>query len=112
MKDFKYGLAVIAVNALMWAPVAFASGPGGVSSPVINKVAIDSGTQQVTLSGSQFGAVAPELWLGNHRLEVVESTQNQVVAKLPVKLVPATYKLSVRNPRSAHEAPSLFVQIP
>lgn len=112
MSNIKYGLVVTAMAALTWAPAAYSRGAGGVGSPVIKSVVVDSEQQRVTVSGSQFGEAAPELALGDQRLEVVESTQNQVVAKLPVKIVPATYKLSVRNARSSREAPSLFLQIP
>lgn len=108
----KVGFIAVTVAVLAWVPPAFSRGAGGVESPLIDGATVDSGRQYVTVFGRKFGTATPELMLGAERLEVVESTEDKVIAKLPVRLVPATYKLSVRNARSSREAPSLFLQIP
>lgn len=108
----KFGSVAVTVAVLVWVPPVFSRGAGGVASPSIDGAAVDSDAQRVTVFGRKFGAATPVLELGGQRLEVVESTQDQVVAKLPVRLVPATYKLSVRNVRSSREAPSIFLQVP
>ncbi|UUZ63865.1 IPT/TIG domain-containing protein [Polaromonas sp. P1-6] len=108
----KYYLVATTLILLAWAPHAGAGGRGSTPSPVIESVEIDPVQHRLTLTGNYFGGSTPLLTIGKHRLEVSESTQTQVVAKLPVHLHPATYRLSVSNRPSFTEATSLYLHIP
>lgn len=112
MSKPKYYFVATTLILLALAPHAGAGGRGRTPPPVIESVEVDPVQHRLTLSGSYFGGTAPLLILGKHRLEVSESTQTQVVAKLPIQLRPATYRLSVNNTQSSTEATSLYLQIP
>lgn len=96
---------------LAWVPQAGASGRGSTPSPVIESAEHDPVQHRLILSGSYFGGTTPLVMLGEYRLEVSESTPNQVVAKLPLDLRAATYRLLVSNTESFSGATSLYLQI-
>lgn len=111
IKPKLYALAS-ALVFLAWAPHAGAGRPGNTPSPVIDSVELDTAQHRLTLTGNFFGASTPLLTLGKHQLEVSTSTPTQVVAKLPLNLRPATYRLVINSTPSSAEATSLYLQIP
>jgi len=108
----KHYLVATTLILLSWAPHASAGRPGSTPAPVIESAEIDPVQHRLTLTGNYFGSTTPLLMLGKHRLEVSESTPTQVVAKLPVHLRPATYRLSVSSTQSLTGTASLYLQIP
>lgn len=96
---------------LTWAPHAGAGRPGGTPPPVIESVEVNPVQHRLTLTGRFFGGATPVLTLGKYQLEVSEATPTQVVAKLPLQLRSATYRLSVDNTPSVTEAVSLYLHI-
>jgi hypothetical protein len=108
----KYSLVATTLILLSWAPHAGAGRPGSTPAPVIESAEIDPVQHRLTLTGNFFGGSTPVLTLGKHRLEVSESTPTQVVAKLPLHLRPATYRLLINNAKSSADATSLYLQIP
>lgn len=108
----KHYLVATTLILLSWAPHASAGRPGSTPAPVIESAEIDPVQRRLTLTGSFFGGSTPVLTLGKQRLEVSESTPTQVVAKLPLDLRPATYRLLINNTKSSADATSLYLQIP
>jgi hypothetical protein len=108
----KYYLVATTLILLSWAPHAGAGGRGSTPAPVIESAEIDPVQHRLTLTGNFFGGSTPVLTLGKHRLEVSESTPTQVVAKLPLHLRPATYRLLINNAKSSTDAAKLYLQIP
>lgn len=105
-------LVATTLALLAWVSPAGAGGQGSTPTPVVESVEIDPVGHRLNLSGRHFGSTAPLLMLGAHRLEVSESTQTQVVAKLPAQLRPAIYRLTINNLRPPSEATSLYLQFP
>jgi hypothetical protein len=71
--------------------------PGAVQVPVIESAAINSVTNQITISGVNLlpATGMPAVGLGNAGLTVVSATAATIVATLPPSLPPGTYALRV-----------------
>ncbi len=109
----KHFLAATTLALLAWAPHAGAGGRGSAAAPVIDSVEIDLVQRRLTLTGNYFGSNStPLVTIGQHALEVTESSQTQLEAKLPAQLRPATYLLSVSTRPSLTEATSFYLHIP
>ena len=85
-------------------------GNSGLEPPAVESVVVDA--SQITLTGRFHGSGTPVLTLGKHRLRVSESSQTQVIAKLPQSLPPATYRLLVNHANTRANTTSLYLQIP
>lgn len=81
----------------------------GLPAPAVESVMVKAGL--ITVTGI-FSGVGTQLMLGKHRLEVSDSSQTKVVAKLPQNLTPATYRLTVKNPDPAANNTSMFLLVP
>lgn len=112
MKQSNARLFATTLALAAWVAPAAAGGRGSMPTPVVESVEIDPMGHSLNLSGRHFGSSAPLLMLGAHRLEVSESSQTQVVAKLPAQLRPAVYRLTINNLQPPSEATSLYLQFP
>lgn len=111
MFKLKYVLIAASLVSMGWVPHADAGGRGSALPPVVDSVEVDHALHQLKLSGRYFGGSAPLVTLGKHRLEVSQSTQTEVVAKLPARLRSATYRLSVNNSQTATESNAFYLPI-
>ena len=93
------------VLLLVGAAVALSgcSSPGNSSSvqaqsgaPVITSAQVNSGTGQLTITGTGFGA-APTLQLGSLFPTIISSTNTSVIVESPASLNPGSYGLTVTN---------------
>jgi len=100
-------LLVLAIAA----PAAIARGAIGQAAPGIESVKIDPARNQMQLRG-QFFKPNTAVLLGKQQLEVIESSQTRIVAKLPPDLPLATYRLLIGSPPSYLNAKPIYLQLP
>jgi hypothetical protein len=84
----------------------------GAAPPEVEHLEIDASQQNLLLRGKYFKTNGTAVSLGHHRLEVTESSQTNVVARLPSNLRPATYRVLVSSSYPHVNAASLYLQIP
>lgn len=84
-----------------------AAGGRGSSTPtpVIVSASIAPNTDQITIRGHAFGAVAPVVLLGDQQLVVKQSGEKEIVATLPGNMPPAAYSLLVVRNKTMQSPP-------
>lgn len=94
-KTILFGAALIACGP---------AGAGGVRNlstlpptPVIVKVMVDANENALIITGHNFGTTRPMVQLAERSLETKRSSENEIVAHLPVGIQPATYSLTVTS---------------
>ena len=112
MNDCKPQALFISLVLVMGTFHAHARGPGGAASPEVEHLEVDASQQNLLLRGKYFKTNGTAVSLGHHRLEVTESSQTNVVARLPSNLRPATYRVLVSSSYPHVNAASLYLQIP
>jgi hypothetical protein len=78
----------------------------GVTPPKIMKVAVDNEQNGLIITGRNFGDTSPTVRLADKVLDVKRSSENEIIASLPLGIEPATYGLTVttagRNRVTSH----------
>ena len=76
------------------------SGPAAAAAPVIGDVVADwTYPAKITITGANFGTVAPAVYIGNYpiQLTIQSNTATTVVATLPASIPPGSYLLSLKT---------------
>jgi hypothetical protein len=91
--------SLIVIASLATSPMALANGAGAGTStrvaPVILSATADLDQSTLVISGHYFGSTAPTVRLANQVLEVQRVSTDEIVARLPADIRPATYRLTV-----------------
>jgi hypothetical protein len=103
-------LGILALVATV--PTAFARGAATPPVPDIEHVEVDAAQSQLTLQGRYFKADHTVVMLGRQKLEIAAVSPTQVVARLPVGIRPATYRLLIGTSPAFVNARTMYVQIP
>lgn len=108
--DIRFLVCTLALVAAV--PTAVARGAASPPVPDIEHVEVDAVQSQITLHGHFFKADHTAVMLGKQRLEIKAATPTQVVARLPLSLRPATYRLLIGSSAAFVNARAMYVQIP
>lgn len=103
----KVNLILVSMVLAIFANQPVAAGGRGTSTPnpVIASASIAPNTDQITIRGHAFGAAAPVVLLGEHRLVVKQSGEKEIVATLPENISPAAYSLKVVRNKTMQSPP-------
>lgn len=93
------------VLAILAQPVTAGGRGTSTPNPEIASASIAPNTDQITIRGHAFGAAAPVVLLGEHRLVVKQSGEKEIVATLFENLSPAAYSLKVVRNKTMQSPP-------
>jgi hypothetical protein len=109
----RYGrLAVFLLTLALCAPALTAEAQTSALTQLeIKQAEVNSGANQIVITGVNFGTGLPTVTLADEPLLVVSSTPTQVVANLPVNIQPGTYLLNVSRGAGATQRDEAEVTI-
>ena len=88
---------VLSCFAVLTSSVSLAQGPPAAQKPLIVSTDANFQTNQITVTGSNFGTPEPYLTLDGHAATVVTHTPTTVVIDIPSNLAPGAYLLTLKN---------------
>jgi hypothetical protein len=88
-------LTLLLLALVLSAGAVKAQGPPAATQLEINRVEVNSATNQLTITGVNFGSGIPNVTLEGVPLIVIFSTPTMIVAELPADTQPGTYLLKV-----------------
>ena len=74
--------------------------------PIITNVQETAGGTQLTINGTGFGTVRPQVTLSGEQLTVLNSTDTKVTVTLPAGIIPGSYLVTLVNERT--RLPAVF----
>ncbi len=108
--QYRAALFLLALALLMSAGTARAQS----SSPAqleVRQTEVNTATDQITITGVNFGTSLPAVTLAGTPLNIVSSTPTQIVADLPAGTQPGTYLLKVSRGNGASQKDEIDVAI-
>lgn len=86
-------LLVVFTSSIMAAGGRASGGRSNTTPPVV--VSVTTNNDQMIIRGSAFGSQPLQVLLGNQRLGIKQSGEQEIIAQLPSKVFPAAYRLIV-----------------
>ena len=86
-------LLVVFASSIMAAGGRASGGRSNTTPPVV--VSVTTNNDQMSIRGSAFGSQPLQVLLGNQRLGIKQSGEQEIIAQLPSNVSPAAYRLIV-----------------
>ncbi|MDP2027070.1 IPT/TIG domain-containing protein [Sulfuriferula sp.] len=90
-------LLVVFTSSIMAAGGRASGGRSNTTPPVVVSVSVTTNNDQMIIRGSAFGSQPLQVLLGNQRLGIKQSGEQEIIAQLPSNVSPAAYRLIVER---------------
>lgn len=90
-------IGVLAASSAIVAGQDSAGSTISATPPVVRQAVVDYERRTITLSGIGFGTATPRVCLGGRVLQVVNHQSERIVARLPTRIRPSRYRLTVTS---------------